>query len=122
MMTKILIIDDEPSVRKTLKKLLEKNNYQVIEAQNGDIGIKVCLECKPDLVITDLIMPKKEGIETIRELKKQKPNIPIIAISGGGVNGPEMYLNLASEFGAIRTFAKPIDNKIFISAIKEIMT
>ncbi len=121
-MKKILIIDDEPPVRKMMKKLLEKNQYQVFEAQNGEIGIKSCIVCKPDLVTTDLIMPEKEGLETIRELKKQEPDILIIAISGGGVNNPETYLRLASQLGAVHSFSKPVDNTIFISTIKEILS
>ncbi len=119
-MKKILIIDDEAPIRKMLKKLLEKNDYHVLEADNGKMGIDSYTKNKPDLIITDLIMPEKEGLESIRELKKLNPDIKIIAISGGGITDPKMYLNLASKFGAVRTFSKPIDNKILLATIKEI--
>ncbi|OGR11241.1 MAG: histidine kinase [Desulfobacterales bacterium RIFOXYA12_FULL_46_15] len=120
-MKTILIIDDEPSVRKMLGKLLEKNSYACIEAVNGKQGIQIFKENKPDLVISDLIMPEKEGIETIRELKKLDPDVKIIAISGGGITGPEVYLDLALKLGASKVFSKPVSNTRLISAIKELL-
>ncbi len=121
-MNKILIIDDEAPVRKMLKKLLMKNGYHVWEADNGKIGIESYVKNNPDLIITDLIMPEKEGLESIRELKKLNPDIKIIAISGGGITDPKMYLDLASKFGAVQTFSKPVDNKTLISTINEILS
>jgi YesN/AraC family two-component response regulator len=119
---KILIIDDEPSIQKMLKRLLEKNEYDVIQAANGNEGIKKFKEYTPDLIITDLIMPEKEGLETIRELKKINPDVKVIAISGGGLNDPKMYLDLAAKFGAVKIFSKPVDNDRLLSAIKEVIT
>jgi YesN/AraC family two-component response regulator len=87
-MVKILIIDDEAPIRKMLKQLLERNEYEVLEAVNGNQGIKLFNEQDPDLIISGLIMPEKEGLETIRELKKSNPDVPIIAISGGGIQDP----------------------------------
>lgn len=98
-MKKILIIDDEAPVRKMLIKLLEKNDYEVMDANDGNHGINLFKNSHPDLIITDLIMPDKEGLETIRELMKIDPDVKIIAISGGGMADPKMYLNLASKFG-----------------------
>ena len=121
-MKKILIIDDEVPVRKMLKKLFERNGYDISEATNGNQGIKLFNEQHPDLIISDLIMPEKEGLETIRELKKSKPYVPIIAIPGGGLTDPKLYLNLALRFGAVHLFAKPIDNDILLSTIKEILS
>ena len=120
-MKKILIIDDEAPVQKMLKRLLEKNDFSVIQADNGNEGIKKFKEHTPDLIITDLIMPEKEGLETIRELKKIEPNVKIIAISGGGLNDPKMYLDLAGKFGAVKTFSKPVDNDVLLSSIKQIL-
>jgi len=80
----ILVIEDDVQVRALLKKLLESEGYTVLEAENGNIGIRLYHENSVDVVITDLIMPEKEGIETIRELRKIAPQIKIIAISGGG--------------------------------------
>ena len=117
---KILIIDDEAPIRKMLTKLLERNGYDVIEAANGNQGIRLFKEHKPEFIITDIVMPEKEGLESIRELKKLNPDVKIIAISGGGLVDPKMYLALASKLGAVKTFSKPIDNEVLISAIKEI--
>ncbi len=120
-MEKILIIDDEAPIRKMLKKFLEKNNYQVWEADNGKWGIESYKKNNPDLIITDLIMPEKEGLESIRKLKELNPDVKIIAISGGGITDPKMYLDLATKFGALRSFEKSVDNEMLISTIKEIL-
>ncbi len=121
-MPKILIIDDEAPVRKMLSKLLTTHNYETLEAENGKVGIKLYNEHHPDLIITDLIMPEKEGMECIRELKKINPDIKIIAISGGGVTNSDIYLKVAKKLGAIRTFSKPIRNNDLIKAIEEILS
>ncbi len=121
-MKKILIIDDEAPIRKMLAKLLERNAYEVMYAADGNQGIKLCDEQHPDLIITDLIMPEKEGLETIRELTTKNAEIPIIAISGGGMADPKTYLDLASKFGAVQTFSKPIENNALLSAIRDILS
>jgi len=121
-MAMILIMDDEAQVRKMLKKVLEKNGYDVIEAVNGNQGIKLYEQLLPDLIITDLIMPEKEGLESIRELKKINPDVKIIAMSGGGIADPKVYLNLATKLGAVHTFAKPVENEILVSTIKELIS
>jgi len=121
IMKKILIIDDDVAVRNILIKLLERNEYTVIAASNGDQGIQLFKDHLPDLVITDIIMPEKEGLETIGELKELNSDVKIIAISGGGVGYPEIYLDLASGFGAVRTFLKPINNNELLSTIKDLI-
>jgi len=75
----------------------------------------------PDLVITDIIMPKKEGIEMIMELKKEFPDVKIIAISGGGRNVPETYLPIAKKLGSERTFSKPIDWPELIKTVRKLL-
>ncbi len=120
-MKKILIIDDEELIRKMLTKFLEKNGYKVMVTHNGDQGIKLFKEIEPDIIITDLLMPDKEGLETIIEIKKIDPDVKIIAISGGGKGDPKMYLNLASKLGANRTFTKPVDTDVLLVAIEEII-
>ena len=120
-MAKILIIDDDIQFRKMLRQVLERAGYEVSEAEDGNEGTRV-YETEPiDLVITDLIMPKKEGIETISELKKKYPYIKIIAISGGGRVGPESYLTFAEKLGALYTFSKPLDRDKVLEAVHELM-
>ena len=120
-MKSILIIDDEPPIRKLLKSLFESNNYKVIEAANGFEGLKAFQAHHPELVITDLIMPKKEGLETIREMKALKRDVKIIAMSGGGVSDPGIYLDFAKKFGAQKAFSKPVDNDELLAAVNSLL-
>jgi CheY-like chemotaxis protein len=117
----ILIIDDEPQFRSLFIEKLAKFPYTVLEAENGDEGLRRFQENKPDLVVTDLVMPKKEGIETIIELKKTTPGVKIIAISGGGRNTPGSYLDMAKRMGAAHVFAKPVDWEKMLAAIQEMV-
>ena len=121
-MPTILLIDDEAPLRKMLKILLERNGFQVLEAPDGHHGVALYKAHHPDLVITDLIMPEKEGLEVIRELKAFDPNIKIIAVSGGGIVDPMMYLKLARQFGAQYALSKPISNTDLLSTINSLLT
>jgi DNA-binding response OmpR family regulator len=117
----ILVIEDEAQMRKLLRQVLEDAGYEVEEASNGLEGIRLYRENPADLIITDMIMPKKEGMETILDLKLEFPDVKIIAISGGGRIGPEPYLQIAEGLGAERVFMKPFDIKELLAAVKEIM-
>jgi YesN/AraC family two-component response regulator len=119
---RILFIDDDPGVRKLFTKIMSEKEYEIIMAVNGKEGLALYQEHFPDLVITDIIMPEKEGIETIIELKEQFPDVKIIVISGGGSNDPETYLHIAKGFGVLRTFTKPIDWQELLKAIDEILS
>lgn len=108
-MSKILVIDDNENVRAVLIEVLEGEGYQVVSADNGRHGVDLFRSEKPDLVITDLIMPEKEGIETIREIRTDSPAARIIAISGGGRSYSADYLKLARALGASDVIKKPFD-------------
>ena len=103
----ILVVDDEELVRVTLRQMLEKAGHRVFEATNGIEALGAFEKCEADLVITDIIMPEKEGIETIMELRQRKPGLKIIAMSGGGRTGNTQYLHLAKSFGADNILPKP---------------
>jgi len=120
-MAHILIIDDESKVRLLLRKLFESRGYTVSEASNGNEGIRQYQQKPADLIITDLIMPEKEGIETIVELKKKYPDIKIIAMSGGGKFQHSGYLDVAKRLGAECTFEKPIRREELLAAIKQMV-
>jgi YesN/AraC family two-component response regulator len=120
-MKKVLIIDDEPYILLMLKKMLEKVGYEVDLASNGKEGLDLFEQHTADLVITDIIMPDKEGLEIILEMKKKRPDLKIIAISGGGRISPESYLECAAHFGASRVFQKPFKQKEIVSAVKELI-
>lgn len=120
-MTRILVIDDEAHIRAILSDVLEIEGYEVAGAANGLTAMRQFREKPFDLVITDMIMPEKEGLETMREIRKEFPDTKIIAISGGGLVGPESYLALAKSFGAERTFTKPFDLKTIVTAVEELV-
>lgn len=117
----ILVIDDDQTIRVLLRTILEREGYRVVDALDGNKGIKRYKERPTDLVITDLIMPGKEGIETIRDLRRGFPHVKIIAVSGGGRIGPESYLKMAKGVGALRTLSKPFDRTELIKTVKEVM-
>lgn len=120
-MAKILVIDDEPSILLMIKKMLEKEGHEVDLALNGREGMEQFEKNRPDMVITDIIMPEKEGLETIFELRKKFPELKIIAISGGGRIGPEGYLPSAKYLGADRVFQKPLVQKEFVQAVSNLL-
>ena len=105
----ILIVDDDPQIRKLLNITLRRSGYATLEAANGHQAMRQFRQTPVDLVITDLIMPEKEGIETILEMRKERPATPIIAISGGGQLNPRTYLDIAEKIGVVETMVKPID-------------
>ena len=103
----ILIADDEELVRLTLQKILEKADHQVRVVGNGVEAIKYCETNDPDLLITDIVMPDMEGIETITRLRRDKPHMKIIAMSGGGRVGNFDFLEIAKKLGADLALKKP---------------
>jgi two-component system cell cycle response regulator CpdR len=120
-MAKILVLDDEPSILLMIKKMLEKAGYEVSVALNGIEGMRLFEKDKYDMVITDIIMPEKEGLETIFELRKLHPQLKIIAISGGGRIGPDGYLPGAKLLGANMVFQKPLVQKDLLNAIATLL-
>ena len=120
-MARILIIDDEPQIRSMLKLMLERDGHEVVEAPDGVEGIRVYRQNPTDLIITDLIMPNKDGIGMIIDLKKEFPEVKIIAMSGGGLNKPDGYLKGAKKLGASCTLTKPIDREEMLRVVAAIL-
>ena len=114
---KILIIDDDAGVRFTLKKILVSAGYEVLEAPDGRRGIELFCHARPDLVITDIIMPEAEGLEVIRDLRARNRACPVIAISGGGRIDKDQLLTWATKFGATVTLAKPFTAQALSDAV-----
>jgi DNA-binding response OmpR family regulator len=108
-MPKILVIDDDALVRHTISRILERSGYQVVLAEDGAEGVAKFRNERPDLVITDLIMPEKEGIETIIEMRREDPAARIIAVSGGGRLGAMDFLVVAHKLGAGEILRKPFE-------------
>jgi CheY-like chemotaxis protein len=120
-MAHVLIIDDEDMVRLVLRLCLEEAGHTVSEAENGRQGVGLLRARSSDLVITDLIMPEKEGVETIAEIRRSHPHIPIIAISGGGRIGAKDFLNVAAAVGADRTLPKPFTPEEVMEVVEALL-
>ena len=116
-MTTILLIDDDPLVAFTVERMLQGGGYTVIRAADGEKGLKTLRAEKIDLVITDIIMPVMEGIETIREIRQHDAIVPVIAVSGGGHGSGGNYLRMARALGATEVLAKPFDQEQLLAAV-----
>lgn len=120
-MAKILIIDDDPALRDVMRKILEHDGHDVRVAEDGAMGLDLYRAEPADLVITDLIMPEKEGIETIQELREEFPHVRILAVSGGGMVDPDGPLTDAELFGADGSLAKPFSVEALKLAATEVL-
>ena len=114
-MARILIIDDEFEVRSTMRFMLEREGHNVIEALDGVEGIQRFLEHPTDLIITDILMPNQDGIETLLQLHADHPDVPVIVISGNAAE----HLDLAREFGARSVLSKPFKYQDLINAVSQ---
>jgi len=120
-MARILVADDDSMVRGVLRAMLERAGHEVEEAANGDEAVEKYNASPPDLLITDIVMPGKEGVAVILEIRKAHPRARIIAISGGGRFAAENYLELAATLGAARTFPKPVEREQILGAVEELL-
>ena len=116
-MQRILIIDDEEAARDILMLILESEGYHVVEAKNGQEGVELFQRQPFDLVVTDLVMPVKDGLKTIIELRQTDPGIPVLAISGGGAIEKERYLSIAGYIDGVMTLPKPYSRKNLLDAV-----
>lgn len=119
---KILIIEDDAVLRRALSNVVARLGCGVLEADNGVEGMKHFKQHKPDVIITDILMPEKEGLETIRDMRKESPGVRIIAISAGSPIYKMQFLELAEKFGASYTFNKPVDPQELLAAIRTLLT
>ena len=120
-MATILVVEDEPVILRVVSELLRDSGHKVATAVNGKEAMKLARGAHFDLVITDLVMPEKEGIETIMDLRRQSPTTKIIAMSGGGRGSAEVYLALAERLGASRTLAKPLSREEMLEAVADVL-
>lgn len=120
-MPRILLIDDDPDLRAMLSEMLTREGYEVASAPDGNVGTVLFRQNPADLIVTDMVMPEKDGMETIMELRHDYPDVKIVALSGGGKIGPYSYLVLAKRFGAERAFTKPVKMAPFLAAIRELL-
>jgi two-component system response regulator (stage 0 sporulation protein F) len=116
-MATILLVEDDDLVRDMLAQVLQRASHKIITATNGEEAAELLKTADPDIMITDIIMPKKSGITLISEVKNKHPDMEIIAISGGGRLDPTGYLDLSESIGATVSFEKPIDKLALLMAI-----
>jgi DNA-binding response OmpR family regulator len=118
-MARILIMDDDVSIRNALRLTLESFGYEVAEAPDGKEGLRLQRANPADLVVLDILMPEKEGIEVIMDLRRDFPHTKIIAMSGGGQVEAKFYLETAKKLRADSVLEKPFDLNEFIALVKE---
>ena len=120
-MKRILLIDDEDLTLIFLKKVLLEEGYDVMVASDGESGLAKFRENPADLVITDMVMPVKDGLSMILELRQIDENVPVVAISGGGAVAKERYLTIAGTLENVRTLAKPMKMSEFRKVVREML-
>ncbi len=118
---RILAVDDDDQVLALLRAVLEREGYAVDTAGDGNQAVQIFDPAVHVLVITDIVMPEKEGIETIMELRAVKPDLPVIAISGGGRIGADDYLAWVRRCGVRHTFTKPVARQDLLDAVAELV-
>ena len=117
-MKKVLIVDDEALIREGLELALRNEGYGVEVAGNGEEALQVLEHFRPDVIVTDIIMPEKDGIELVLNIRKIDKSIRIIAISGGGRISANDHLKMASQLGANSILAKPFSISDLIAEIE----
>lgn len=120
-MSRILIIDDDAAMRDVLRQTFERAGFVVDVAADGNEGIACYQRNRADVVITDVVMPDREGIETLIEIKGMDPDAKVIAMSGGGRAGATGFLTLAKKFGAEEVYAKPLDRRALVSNVRNLI-
>ena len=120
-MARLLLIDDEVEVRTPLATWLTRHGHEVVQAGDGAEGLARLAEGPFDLVVTDIIMPDMEGIETIMHIRKRWPDLPVVAISGGGSGEPSQALRPASRLGAHATLRKPFRPAVLVDLIADLL-
>ena len=114
---RVLLIEDDASVRRIVRKMLERGRHEVTEAENGRVGLDRLSDSAFDLVITDIVMPEMDGLETLIELRKHYPTLTVIAMSGGGRTGNTNFLESAETLGASAILQKPFTLDVLTAAI-----
>ena len=117
----VLIIEDDPVLLRTLGQAFQRAGCRVVGARDGEVGLAHFLERTPDLVVTDILMPRREGVETILAMKAAAPQVKILAISGGGRLGAEEILGLALGLGADAILPKPFRSAELLAAAQRLL-
>jgi DNA-binding NtrC family response regulator len=117
-MAKILLIEDQSFTATIMETVLKSAGHIVSVARDGEKGLAAFAADRPDVVITDIVLPKVDGLEVIRNILAQVPGFPVIALTGGGNTGTYSYLDKARELGALEVFRKPVTAEQLLDGIK----
>ena len=120
-MAKILVIDDDEGVRRSIGKVLVRAGHEVFEAPDGKVALTVLKDEPPDLVICDLFMPEMDGVEVLRELRRDYPDLPVVAISGGAYQGKVQLLDVAKGLGAVAVLKKPFQLQELLGVVNDLL-
>lgn len=120
-MATILVIDDDPHMRRTMNRILAQAGHTAHEAANGRLGVEVFRAQRPSVVVTDILMPEQEGIETIRTIRREAQETRIIAVSGGGYSHNMLFLEMARQLGADAALAKPFRAAELLEAVNQLL-
>jgi CheY-like chemotaxis protein len=119
-MARVLIVEDDATARYALRRVVEMAEHTVAEAADGAAALELLRWCPADVIVTDLVMPEKDGIETIEEVRQRYPDIPILAYTGR-IEQAANYLQLARHVGAHRTLQRPFTNEVLLASIDELL-
>ena len=119
-MTRILIIDDEDLVRRAFCLVLGRAGFETVDFGSGRVAVERLDEISPDLVIVDLVMPDLDGFDTIARIQRERPGLPIIAVTGGGPMGPDQLIQRVSSMGVGVALKKPVDRRDLLAAVDKV--
>jgi DNA-binding response OmpR family regulator len=117
---RIIVIDDQEPIRRIIHRALEKEGYEVLEASDGEMGVDLLRRSGAALVITDIFMPGQDGIQTLRQIRREFPTVKVIAMSGGGTTGQDL-IGGAELLGAARTLDKPFTAHEVVALVGEVL-
>jgi CheY-like chemotaxis protein len=120
-LAKILVIDDEEGVRRVIGKILVRAGHDVLEAPDGKVALSLLKEEAADLVICDLFMPEMDGVEVLRQLRRDYPNLRVVAISGGAYQGRVQLLDVAKALGAVAVLGKPFQPHQLLELVNDLL-
>jgi len=120
-MAHILIVDDDRDILLTMRRMLESAGYEVLHAADGNAALKVLSAASVDMLIIDILMPERDGIETILKIRRANATMPILAMSGGGRGGTMRFLDMAKRLGADGTLAKPFKRAQLVQAVDSLL-
>src|SRR5512134_3689345 len=119
-MAKVLVVDDESAIRQTIRRMLEGVGHEVIEAEDGSIGVRLAEETRPDLVLVDMFMAVKDGFETLRDIRARCSDVKVVAMSGGGKYRLDVLDGL-ENLGASATLAKPFGREQLLGTVARVL-